>query len=122
MKSAKTARLCRVDQSVLVVIDIQNRLTAAMPVKVLARIQRNVETLIKAATLLQIPVIATEQYPKGLGSMSNSFQRAPTATKKQHSLARAPLVSYMILNYSSGNKLFSRGWKRMFVCCKPPWI
>lgn len=69
MKSAPTARLCRSDQSVLVVIDIQNRLTAAMPAKVLARIQRNTESLIKAALLLQIPVLATEQYPKGLGSM-----------------------------------------------------
>lgn len=73
MKSATTARLCRFEQSVLVVIDIQNRLTATMPAKVLARIQRNVESLIKAASLLQIPVLATEQYPKGLGSMEPSL-------------------------------------------------
>ena len=73
MRSATTERLCRSDQSVLVVIDIQNRLTAAMPVKVLARIQRNVGSLIKAAALLQVPVLATEQYPKGLGSMEPSL-------------------------------------------------
>lgn len=73
MESVSTARLCHADQSALLVVDIQNRLTAAMPAKVLARIQRNVETLLKAADLLQIPVIATEQYPKGLGSMEPSL-------------------------------------------------
>lgn len=60
--------LCNENDSTLVVVDIQTRLTAAMPVKVLARLQRNTGLLLKSATLLNIPVMATEQYPKGLGS------------------------------------------------------
>lgn len=60
--------LCDRDQSSLAVVDIQTRLTAAMPVKVLARLQRNTGLLLKTAALLNIPVHATEQYPKGLGN------------------------------------------------------
>lgn len=61
-------RLCDQENCSLVVVDIQTRLTAAMPVKVLARLQRNTGLLLKTAALLNIPVMATEQYPKGLGN------------------------------------------------------
>jgi len=50
------------------IVDIQTHLTAAMPVKVLARLQRNAGLLLKTGALLNIPVYATEQYPEGLGS------------------------------------------------------
>lgn len=60
--------LCNENDASLVVVDIQTKLTAAMPVKVLARLQRNTGLLLKSATLLNMPVSATEQYPKGLGS------------------------------------------------------
>ncbi len=65
--TGKPTLLCHENESSLVVVDIQTRLTAAMPVKVLARLQRNAGLLLKSATLLNIPVMATEQYPKGLG-------------------------------------------------------
>ncbi len=61
--------LCEADDSVLVVIDVQPKLTAAMPTKVLARLQRNSGLLLRAAGQLGVPVIATEQYPKGLGNL-----------------------------------------------------
>ena len=59
--------LCNVDNSCLVVIDIQTRLTSVMPVKVLARLKRNINILLQSAKTLSIPVLTTEQYPKGLG-------------------------------------------------------
>jgi len=59
--------LCDADNSCLVVIDIQTRLTSAMPVKVLARLKRNINILLQSAKTLSIPVFTTEQYPKGLG-------------------------------------------------------
>ena len=55
--------------SVLVIMDIQTRLTAAMPMKVLARLQRNTGLLLRAAKALGVPVFASEQYPEGLGEL-----------------------------------------------------
>jgi len=59
--------LCNADNSYLVLIDIQTRLTSAMPVKVLARLKRNINILLQSAKTLSIPVLSTEQYPEGLG-------------------------------------------------------
>ncbi len=59
--------LCNADNSYLVLIDIQTRLTSAMPVKVLARLKRNINILLQSAKTLCIPVLSTEQYPEGLG-------------------------------------------------------
>jgi nicotinamidase-related amidase len=53
--------------SVLVVIDVQEGyrgLTVAHE-----RMQRGVQTLIRAAAVFGLPVIATEQYPKGIGHL-----------------------------------------------------
>ena len=69
MAANKTSLLCETEDSVLVVIDIQTRLTKVMPGKVLARLQRYTTLLLKAANTLNLPVFATEQYPKGLGEL-----------------------------------------------------
>ncbi len=61
--------LCDVNNSVLVIIDIQTRLGSAMPAKVLNRVIENSAFLIKSANFLGVPVIATAQYPKGLGGI-----------------------------------------------------
>jgi nicotinamidase-related amidase len=59
--------LARANDSVLVIVDLQERLAAAMPPAVLAVVIRNVRILLQAAALLDIPALVTEQYPKGLG-------------------------------------------------------
>lgn len=61
------ARKCRLDECTLVVIDIQQRLGDAMPGKVLNRVLQNTALLARTATLLEIPILHTEQYPQGLG-------------------------------------------------------
>jgi nicotinamidase-related amidase len=53
------------DRAVLVVIDIQERLVPAMKKK--EKVYENTLHLIEAAKLLNIPIVVTEQYPKGLG-------------------------------------------------------
>jgi nicotinamidase-related amidase len=53
--------------TVLVVIDIQEKLCRAMDEKVLERLVRNSTILLEAARELAIPVVTTEQYVKGLG-------------------------------------------------------
>jgi len=65
--------LCESNNSTLVIIDVQERLTEAMPAKVLDRLKKNITLLIKAADSLSIPIFATEQYPKGLGSMEQEI-------------------------------------------------
>ncbi|MEO5335636.1 MAG: hydrolase [Magnetospirillum sp. WYHS-4] len=57
--------LIKADRSCLLVVDIQDRLLPAMaaPERVIA----NATLLLKAAARLVIPVLASEQYPKGLG-------------------------------------------------------
>jgi nicotinamidase-related amidase len=51
----------------LLVIDWQERLCAAMPPAVVEQNTRNVTHLLTLAARLDIPVVATEQYPQGLG-------------------------------------------------------
>jgi nicotinamidase-related amidase len=64
--TASTLALDRAD-ALLMVIDVQEKLSAAMPKAPLAELERHAAVLIRAARRLEIPVIATEQYPKGLG-------------------------------------------------------
>lgn len=55
------------EDTVLVVIDMQERLMSAMPDLNSRVAVRNVRVLIEAAKVLGIPLLVTEQYPKGLG-------------------------------------------------------
>ena len=64
MTQTGTFRLDRGD-AVLLVIDIQERLAAAMAER--ARVVANAGHLIAGARLLGVPVVHTEQYPRGLG-------------------------------------------------------
>lgn len=55
------------EKAALVVIDVQQRLVPSMAPEVYEQTRRNLDLLIQGAELLQVPVLATEQYPKGLG-------------------------------------------------------
>jgi len=50
----------------LLVMDVQEKLFNAMPVTRSDMI-KNCQKLIKAAQILKMPILVTEQYPKGLG-------------------------------------------------------
>ena len=62
-----TPLLCQSPLSQLLIIDIQERLARTMGEEVLAKLVRNTTILIEAARALSIPILRTEQYPKGLG-------------------------------------------------------
>ena len=55
------------DKALLVVIDVQEKLSAAMDEKVLRKLNKNMGVLLEVANELGLPVIVTEQYVKGLG-------------------------------------------------------
>ena len=56
------------DKAVLVVIDVQEKLCLAMDEKVLHKLTKNIGILLESAHELNVPVLVTEQYVKGLGA------------------------------------------------------
>ena len=68
--AADRTRLCDRRHSRLLLIDLQERLLAAMPEDERALLQRNTGRLIEAAHLLDVPVEVTLQYPRGLGPIT----------------------------------------------------
>ncbi|MBR56995.1 MAG: hydrolase [Myxococcales bacterium] len=56
------------DTSVLVIVDVQERLMGAMKGSIVEQTVKNTSLLVRAAKRLNIPILVTEQYPKGLGS------------------------------------------------------
>ena len=71
MNDIKRCLLCARDDSCLVIIDIQGKLSSAIPEKVINRLRKNTSILLNAAEELAIPVITTAQYPKGLGQVES---------------------------------------------------
>ncbi|MCG8377872.1 MAG: isochorismatase family protein [Proteobacteria bacterium] len=77
-KSINSKFLCNVEESCFIVIDIQEKLTQAMPGKVVERLRCNTSILLTAAKQLGIPVMASAQYPKGLGQVEESIKNELT--------------------------------------------
>lgn len=59
--------------SVLIVIDVQERLLAKIPTA--TTLVRNTAFLLDVAKLLGVPAVGTEQYPKGLGPTTPDIAR-----------------------------------------------
>lgn len=55
------------ERAALLVVDVQERLAAAMDPAALARVRRYVPVLLRAAARMGVPVVVSEQYPRGLG-------------------------------------------------------
>lgn len=54
-------------KAVLVVVDVQQKLVPSMAAEVYDKVWRNIDMLVQGASILGVPVLSTEQYPKGLG-------------------------------------------------------
>jgi nicotinamidase-related amidase len=61
-------------EAVLVIVDIQQRLASVMAER--RKVTSNCLHLIEAARLFHIPVVVTEQYPKGLGPTVEEIKEA----------------------------------------------
>ena len=64
------------DETAVLVIDIQERLCAAMDPDGLSRMVPRCRALIAGAHALGLPLAVTEQYPKGLGPTIDAIQEA----------------------------------------------
>ena len=73
--------IANAEKSQLVIIDMQEKLSAAMPQEVLNKVVKRVELLVTASHGLDIPYICTEQYPKGLGKTLPQMQSFLTQAK-----------------------------------------
>ena len=58
--------LIKKESSALIIVDVQEKLVSVMPKP--HTFINNIVKLLKASNMLKIPVICSEQYPKGLGS------------------------------------------------------
>jgi nicotinamidase-related amidase len=52
----------------LLIIDVQERLAGAMQPEAMAAVERNSLILVEAACRFELPIVVSQQYPKGLGS------------------------------------------------------
>jgi nicotinamidase-related amidase len=74
----------------LLVVDVQEKLAAAMPKDALAELEKNAAILLEASALLGVPVVVSEQYPKGLGPTLASI----TARLAPRGIAPLPKMSF----------------------------
>ena len=77
------------EKSQLVIIDIQEKLAAAMPKEVINKLVKRCELLVTTASEFGVPFICSEQYPKGLG---------PTLPSMQSFLSDAKFVEKVAFN------------------------
>lgn len=72
-KMSTHPNLLSIKNSLLIVVDLQTKLSAAMPETEAELMTANARSLVEAAGLLNIPVLLTEQYPQGLGSTDTTI-------------------------------------------------
>jgi nicotinamidase-related amidase len=63
-------------RAALLVVDIQERLVPAMSEEIAGRVVRNTSILIDAAARLGLPIVVSQQYPKGLGATLPAIEDA----------------------------------------------
>lgn len=75
MKELERFQLDR-KNALLLVIDVQEKLVVTMETQNYRRMLGSLEMLVKGMDLMEVPAVATEQYPRGLGSTVPELQAA----------------------------------------------
>ena len=75
--------ILNLDNGIILMIDIQDKLLNAAFDK--EKVEKKAGTIIRAASILNIPVIATEQYPQGLGSTVQSIKYCMPSDRRKSS-------------------------------------
>jgi nicotinamidase-related amidase len=121
-------------RAALLVVDIQDRLLPAMPEATLADVLRNTKILIATADRLGLPIVVSQQYPRGLGPTTQPIEDALAPARHVHrfdklafSAAAAPAFAALALTlgrdqwivcgmethvcvYQTARDLVARGW------------
>jgi nicotinamidase-related amidase len=91
-----TSLKAQVNLSQLVIIDMQPKLAAVMPTDAMQTVLKHCSILAQAATMLEVPVTLTEQYPKGLGHTLPELT-ALLATASVHQVQPVEKTAYSCL-------------------------
>lgn len=110
MKSSSNEKICHVENSILLIIDIQERLASAMPSNILDDVIKNTNILVQAANELGIPVIHSEQYPKGLGNTVTSI--TDNLAKNSHNITK---TSFSCSNADGFNDLIVKQKRQQII-------
>jgi nicotinamidase-related amidase len=127
-------------RAALLVIDIQDRLVPSMPEATLDNVVRNTKILIEAADRLGLPIVVSQQYPRGLGTTIKPIEDALAQVKQpvhrfdkvEFSAASSPAFAQLaptlgrdqwilcgmeahVCVYQSARDLVGRGWA-VHVC------
>lgn len=87
-----TTQFAHASSSQLAIIDVQAKLCGEMQTIEMQAVIQNCSRLVQAANLLQVPVIATEQYPQALGETSPEIA--------EHLLANKPIAKTAFSAYA----------------------
>ena len=95
------------EQALVLCVDVQERLSAAIPGELLLRLRKNAAILLRGAAALGVPVLVSEQYKKGLGdTLPDLIEALPAGTPRFEKLefsawAASPVAQAII---ESGRK------------------
>ncbi|TLM93650.1 MAG: isochorismatase family protein, partial [Actinobacteria bacterium] len=102
-------------QAALVVVDIQERLAAAMGAR--ERVIARTALLVRAAAIVGIPVIATRQYPKGLGPMEPDVEAVLAEADSSVGVTRIDKLSFdCFADEEFANVVAELGRRQLVLC------
>lgn len=90
----RSGEMMAADDTALVVVDVQQKLIPL--VRGSARIMWNIERLLAGAEILGVSRIATEQYPKGLGSTIESLANCVDETHEKIAFSAAGCAPFAL--------------------------
>lgn len=101
--------MLEINSTVLLIIDVQEKLLPVMHEK--EKLVVNIQNLIRGIQVLKIPIIATEQYPKGLG---RTVPEIAELIPDIEPLAKTSFSCYGDAGFK--NMLDSYGRKQVIIC------
>lgn len=93
--------LAKPASSQILLIDMQEKLASAMPQDAMQRVSQRASHLLQAAQQMQVPVIVSEQYPKGLGATLPSLAAHTSAqpvSKLAFSCCQVPAITRQLVS------------------------
>lgn len=97
------------EEAVLIIVDVQDLLMKQMDQEVGEKVIRNIRTLIAFAKKMSIPILITEQYPKGLG------KTVPEIKLDQESLFPIEKVSFSCCGVETFNNQLNQLTRKQVI-------